>query len=101
MKSLKFFKPALATSRKIDSWRLVLLLATAVSLIGYPNPASAATVYVVGSSYDDGAADGTTGLAGKGRARGEAALNPDGLSTTFHFQYGTTTNTIPVDGGPG
>src|SRR5262249_31318021 len=31
---------------KIDSWRLVLLLVTAVSLIGYPNPASAATSYV-------------------------------------------------------
>ena len=31
---------------KIDSWRLVLLLATAVSLIGYPKPASAATFYV-------------------------------------------------------
>ena len=31
---------------KIDSWRLVLLLATAVSLIGYPNPASAATFNV-------------------------------------------------------
>ena len=46
MKSLKFFKPALATTLGIDSWRLVLLLATAVSLIGYPNPASAATVNV-------------------------------------------------------
>src|SRR5258708_3440163 len=43
MKSFKFFKPALATTLKIDSWRVVLLLATAVSLIGYPNPASAAT----------------------------------------------------------
>jgi hypothetical protein len=31
---------------KIDSWRLVLLLATAVSLIGYPKPARAATVDV-------------------------------------------------------
>src|SRR5262245_7324395 len=31
---------------KIDSWRLVLLLVTAVSLIGYPKPASAATVNV-------------------------------------------------------
>ncbi len=31
---------------KIDSWRLVLLLATAVSLIGYPKPASAATFNV-------------------------------------------------------
>jgi plastocyanin len=45
---------ALATPRyrrksfrmKIDSWRLVLLLATAVSFIGYPNPASAATFNV-------------------------------------------------------
>jgi len=31
---------------KIDSWRLVLLLATAISLIGYPNPANAATINV-------------------------------------------------------
>jgi plastocyanin len=46
MKSLKFFKPALATTLAIGSWRLVLLLATAVSLIGYPKPASAATVNV-------------------------------------------------------
>ena len=46
MKSFKFFKPALATTLGIDSWRLVLLLATAVSLIGYPKPASAATVNV-------------------------------------------------------
>ena len=46
MKSLKFFKPALATTLAIGSWRLVLLLATAVSLIGYPKPASAATFNV-------------------------------------------------------
>jgi plastocyanin len=46
MKSFKFFKPALATTLGIDSWRLVLLLATAVSLIGYLNPASAATFNV-------------------------------------------------------
>ena len=46
MKSFKFFKPALATTLGIDSWRLVLLLATAVSLIGYPKPASAATFNV-------------------------------------------------------
>src|SRR5215475_1728650 len=46
MKSLKFFKPALATTLGIDSWRLVLLLATAVSLIGYSNRASAATFNV-------------------------------------------------------
>jgi plastocyanin len=51
MKSLKFFKPALATPLKIDSWRLVLLLATAISLIGYPKPASAATVYVAVGWY--------------------------------------------------
>jgi hypothetical protein len=44
--SLKFFKPALATTLAIGSWRLVLLLATAVSLIGYPNPASAVTFNV-------------------------------------------------------
>src|ERR1051325_7329734 len=31
---------------KINSWRLVLLLATAVFLVGYPNPASAATFNV-------------------------------------------------------
>ena len=46
MKSFKFFKPALATTLGIGSWRLVLLLATAVSLIGYPKPASAATFNV-------------------------------------------------------
>jgi plastocyanin len=46
MKSLKFFKPALATTLGIDSWRLVLILATAISLIGYPKPASAATANV-------------------------------------------------------
>jgi plastocyanin len=46
MKSFKFFKPALATTLAIGSWRFVLLLATAVSLIGYPKPASAATVNV-------------------------------------------------------
>jgi plastocyanin len=46
MKSRKLFKPTLATTLGIDSWRLVLLLATAVSLIGYPKPASAATVNV-------------------------------------------------------
>ena len=46
MKSLKFFKPALATTLAIGSWRLVLLLATAVSVIGYPKPASAATFNV-------------------------------------------------------
>src|SRR5262245_33665835 len=46
MKSLKFFKPTLATTLAIDFWRLVLLLATAVTLIGYPNPASAATFNV-------------------------------------------------------
>src|SRR5206468_1848431 len=44
--SFEFFKLALATTLAIDSWRLVLLLATAVSLIGYPNPASAATFNV-------------------------------------------------------
>ena len=46
MKSFKFFKPALATTLAIGFWRLVLLLATAVSLIGYPKPASAATFNV-------------------------------------------------------
>lgn len=51
MKSLKFFKPALATTLAIGSWRLVLLLATAVSLIGYPNPASAATFNVMLGYY--------------------------------------------------
>src|SRR5438046_7666508 len=51
MKSLEFFKPTLATTLKIDSWRLVLLLATAVSLIGYPNPASAATFDVAVGYY--------------------------------------------------
>src|SRR5437764_2029036 len=51
MKSLEFFKPTLATTLKIDSWRLVLLLATAVSLIGYPKPASAATFDVAVGVY--------------------------------------------------
>ena len=51
MKSLKFFKPTLATTLAIGSWRLVLLLATAVSLIGYPNPASAATFNVTVGWY--------------------------------------------------
>jgi plastocyanin len=51
MKALKFFKPTLATTLGIDSWRLVLLLATAVSLIGYPKPASAATVNVAVGWY--------------------------------------------------
>jgi plastocyanin len=36
---------------KIDSWRLVLLLVTAVSFIGYPKPASAATVNVAVGWY--------------------------------------------------
>ena len=51
MKSLTFFKPTLATTLGIGSWRLVLLLATAVSLIGYPKPASAATVNVAVGWY--------------------------------------------------
>ena len=52
MKSFKFFKPAPATTLAIGSWRLILLLATAVSLIGYPNPGSAATFNVwVGVSH--------------------------------------------------
>ena len=46
MKSLKFFKPTLATTLAIDSSRLVLILTTAISLIGYPKPASAATFNV-------------------------------------------------------
>ena len=52
MKSLKFFKPTLATTLGIDSWRLVLILATALSLIGYPKPANATTFDVtVGFTY--------------------------------------------------
>src|ERR1700746_2594001 len=46
MKSLKFFGLGLATTLPTDSWRLFLLLATAVSLFGYPKPASAATFNV-------------------------------------------------------
>jgi plastocyanin len=46
MKSLKFFGLGLATTLPTGACRLVLLLATAVSLIGYPNPARAATVNV-------------------------------------------------------
>src|SRR5437762_1242253 len=52
MKSLEFFKPTLATTLKIDSWRLVLLLATAVSLIGYPKPASAANFIVTVGAFN-------------------------------------------------
>src|SRR6476661_4004236 len=37
---------------KIDSWRLVLLLATAVSLIGYPKPARAATFNVTVGAFN-------------------------------------------------
>ena len=189
MKSFKFFKPALATTLAIGSWRLVLILATAVSLIGYPNPASAATVdvtvgvpggrppplysgfsFVPGlvtihpgdqvkwtwassghstTSYSPGLVDigriWDSGVRNQGAtfthtfntagtfyyvctqghggyfpdagqvivtpltgppivttnpaafiasfsARLKGSLNPDGLSTTFHFQYGTTTS---------
>ena len=46
MKSLKFFGLGLATTLPTGAWRLVLLLGTAVSLIGYPKPASAATFNV-------------------------------------------------------
>jgi plastocyanin len=46
MKSLKFFGLGVATTLPTGAWRLVLLLATAVSLIGYPKPASAATFNV-------------------------------------------------------
>ena len=51
MKLFKFFKPALATTLAIGSWRLVLVLVMAVSFIGYPNPASAATVNVAVGWY--------------------------------------------------
>jgi len=175
MKSFKFFKPALATTLAIGSWRLVLL-ATAVSLIGYPQPASAATFNVtVGVAHplgfrfvpwlvtihpgdqvkwtwassghsttsnngiwDSGIRDqGATfthtfnsvgtfpyhcirgsggyfpevgqvivspptgppivttnpaGFIASFSATLKGSLNPDGLSTTFHFQYGTTTS---------
>jgi plastocyanin len=174
MKSLEFFKPTLANTLAIGSWRLVLLLATAVFLIGYSNPASAATFNVtVGVAHPLGfrfvpwsvtihpgdqvkwtwASSGhsTTALHGiwdSGvRSQGatfthtfnsvgtfpyhcirgsggyfpeagevivapptpivttdpagfiasfsatlKGSLNPDGLSATFHFQYGTTTS---------
>jgi len=175
MKSLKFFKPALATTLAIGSWRLVLLLATAVSLIGYPKPASAATVNVAvgwygglicfypslvtihpgdqvkwiwltsGHSTTSGHGIWNSGVRSQGAtfthtfnsagtfpyycirdgqvgkvivatptptppngppivttnpaafiasfsATLKGSLNPDGLSTTFHFQYGTTTS---------
>jgi hypothetical protein len=178
MKSFKFFKPTLATTLAIGSWRLVLLLATAVSLIGYPKPASAATVNVtVGFCHPPcgyfppmfapssvtihpgdqvtwtWASSGHSTTSGNGiwdsgvRSQGatfthtfnsvgtfpyhctqhcahqyceagqvivapptpivttnpaafiasfsatlKGSLNPDGLSTTFHFQYGTTTS---------
>ena len=51
MKSLKFFGLGLAATLPTGAWRLVLLLATAVSLIGYPKPASAATVNVAVGWY--------------------------------------------------
>jgi len=170
MKSLKFFGLGLATTLPTGAWHLVLLLATAVSLIGHPKPASAATVYVrVGvhipaagflfvpslvtihpgdqvqwtwassghsTTSDNGIWD--SGIRGEGAtfthtfdsvgtftyhciresevgqvivtpptgppilttnpagfiasfsAILKGALNPHGLSTTFHFQYGTT-----------
>ena len=175
MKSLKFFKPTLATTLGIDSWRVVLLLATAVLLIGYHNPASAATFNVtvgVGtpprfspssvtihpgdqvkwtwassghSTTSDPPGEWDSGVRSQGAtfthtfntagtfyylctqdhgayfpeagqvivtpptgpptvttnpaafiasfsAMLKGSLNPDGLSTTFHFQYGTTTS---------
>jgi plastocyanin len=179
MKSLKFFKPALAIMIGIDSWRLVLFLVTAVYLIGFPKPASAATVNVAvgwfgglidfhpssvtihpgdqvkwtwlasGHSTMSGRPGMPNGIWNSGvRSRGatfthtfnsagtfpyycvrdlggvvgevivttlpasgppivttdpaaliasfsarlKGSLNPDGLSTTFHFQYGTTTS---------
>ena len=51
MKSLEFFKRTLVTTIAIGSWRLVFLLGTAVSLIGYPKTASAATVNVAVGYY--------------------------------------------------
>jgi plastocyanin len=51
MKSLKFFGLGLATTLPTGAWHLVLLLATAVSLIGHPKPASAATVNVALGYY--------------------------------------------------
>ena len=174
MKSFKFFKPALAPTLAIGSWRLVLLLATSLSLIGYPHPASAATFNVtVGVAHPLGfrfvpvlvtihpgdqvkwtwASSGHSTTSDNGiwdsgvRSQGatfthtfnsvgtfpyhcirgsggyfpevgevivapptpivttdpaafiasfsatlKGSLNPDGLSTTFHFQYGTTTS---------
>jgi plastocyanin len=174
MKSLKFFGLGLATTLPTGAWRLVLLFATAVSLIGYPKPASAATFNVTvgvhipaagfwfvpwlvtihpgdqvkwtwassghSTTSDNGIWD--SGIRGEGatfthtfdsvgtfpyHSRGsggyfpeagqvivtpptpilttnpagfiasfsailKGSLNPDGLSTTFHFQYGTTTS---------
>jgi len=52
MKSLKFFGLGLATTLPTGAWRLVLLLATAVSLIGYPKPASAATFNVTVGAFN-------------------------------------------------
>jgi plastocyanin len=180
MKSFKFFKPALATTLAIGSWGLVLLLATAVSLIGYPRPASAVTFNVTvgvahplgfrfvpwsvtihpgdqvkwtwvssGHSTTSGSPGMPNGIWDSGvlsqgatfthtfnstgtfpyyctvvqhygyfpeggevivapptpivatdpaafiasfSATLKGSLNPDGLSTTFHFQYGTTTS---------
>ena len=175
MKSLKFFGLGLATTLPTGAWRLVLLLATAVSLIGYPKPASAATFNITvgvhvplagfrfvpslvtihpgdqvkwtwassghSTTSDNGIWD--SGIRGEGAtfthtfdsvgtftyhciresiypevgqvivapptgppilttnpagfiasfsAILKGSLNPDGLSTTFHFQYGTTTS---------
>jgi hypothetical protein len=92
---------------KIDFWRLILLLVTAVSLIGYPKPASAATVNGAVGSYGglkDFAPSSVTltgppivttnpaTLIASFSARLQGSVNPHGLPTTFHFQYGTTTS---------
>jgi plastocyanin len=176
MKSLEFFKPGLATTLAIGSWRLVLLLATAVSLIGYPQPACAATFNVTvgggpsgfgfvpslvtihpgdqvkwtwaSSGHSTTSVNWDSGIRNQGAtfthtfnsagtftyictrhfgvppsffheagrvivtpptgppmvttnpagfiasfsARLKGSLNPHGLATTFHFQYGTTTS---------
>src|SRR5262249_18061603 len=90
MKSLKFFKPALATTLGIDSWRLVLLLATAVSLIGYPNPASAATF------------DVTVGVAqplGFSFVPSSVTIHPgDQVKWTWASSGHSTTNYLPGGG---
>ena len=59
---------------KMSSWRFVLVVATAVSPLGYSKPARAAPNVATASATLNG------------------SLDPHGLTTTVFFQYGTTTS---------